>query len=154
MAVRMDPSDLWQRSQGVISQAVGRGAEMLADRVEHYGTVASDVGEVLREKGEPQAADLADMLADGVSDAASYLRSRDGTSLWSDAQEFARGRTWLLAGIGLVGGMAAARAVRSANRPRDWEQPDYVESYSQPQLQSQPTFGEASLNGREYDERL
>ncbi len=150
MAVRMDPSDLWQRSQGVINQAVGRGAEMLADRVEHYSTVASDVGEVLREKGEPQVADFVDMLAGGVGDAASYLRTHDGTSLWSDAQEFARGRTWLLAGIGFVGGMAAARAVRSANRVRDWEQPDYVESYAQ----SQPTFGESSLNGGRYDERL
>lgn len=150
MAVRMDPTELWQRSQGVINQAVGRGAEMLADRVEHYSTVASDIGEVLREKGEPQVADFVDMLAGGVSDAAGYLRSRDGTELWSDAQDFARGRTWLLAGIGLVGGMAAARAVRSANRMRDWEQPDYVESYSQ----SQPTFGELSLNGERYDERL
>jgi hypothetical protein len=146
----MDPTELWQRSQGVINQAVGRGAEMLADRVEHYSTVASDIGEVLREKGEPQVADFVDMLAGGVSDAAGYLRSRDGTELWSDAQDFARGRTWLLAGIGLVGGMAAARAVRSANRMRDWEQPDYVESYSQ----SQPTFGELSLNGERYDERL
>ena len=150
MAVRMDPSELWQRSQGVINQAVGRGAEMLADRVEHYGTVASDVGEVLREKGEPQVADFVDMLAGGVSDAANYLRSNDGTTLWSDAQEFARGRTWLLAGIGLVGGMAAARAVRSAGRTRDWEQPDYVESYAQ----TDATFGEASLNGGRYDERL
>jgi len=150
MAVRMDPNELWQRSQGVINQAVGRGAEMLADRVEHYSTVASDVGEVLRERGEPQVADFMDMIAGGVSDAASYLRTHDGTSLWSDAQDFARGRTWLLAGIGLVGGMAAARAVRTAGRARDWEQADYVESYSQ----SQPTFGESSLNGGRYDERL
>ena len=90
------------------------------------------------------------MLSVGVSDAASYLRAHDGTSLWSDAQEFARGRAWLLAGIGLVGGMAAARAVRSANRMRDWEQPDYVESYAQ----SQATFGESSLNGGRYGELL
>jgi len=48
--------------------------------------------------------------------------------------------------------MAAARAVRSANRAPDFEQPDYVESYAQPQ--SQPTFGESSLNGGRYDERL
>ena len=74
MAVRMDPNELWQRSRGVINQAVGRGAEILADRVEHYGTVASDIGEVLCEKGEPQVADFADMLAVGVSDAASYLQ--------------------------------------------------------------------------------
>ncbi len=150
MAVRMDPGELWQRSQGMINQAVARGAEMLADRVEHFSTVASDVGEVLRERGEPQVADFVDMLSVGVSDAASYLRARDGTSLWSDAQEFARGRAWLLAGIGLVGGMAAARAVRSANRMRDWEQPDYVESHAQ----SQPTFGESSLNGGRYDKLL
>jgi hypothetical protein len=50
----------------------------------------------------------------------------------------------------LVGGIAAARAVRSANRMRDWEQPDYVESYAQ----SQPAFGESSLNGGRYDELL
>ena len=52
MAVRMDPNELWQRSQGVINQAVGRGTEMLADRIEHYGGVATDVSEMLREKGE------------------------------------------------------------------------------------------------------
>jgi len=78
MAVRMDPKDLWERSQGVINQAVGRGTDLLADRIEHYGTVAGDVGGVLREKGEPQAADVVDMLAGGVADAANYLRARDG----------------------------------------------------------------------------
>ena len=150
MAVRMDPNELWQRSQGVINQAVGRGAELLADRIDHYSSLASEMGEMLREKGEPQAADLVDSLAGGVGDAATYLRTHDGPALWSDAQQFARGRTWLLAGIGLVGGMAAARAVRSANRPRDLQQSDYVESYAQ----SQPTFGESSLNGGRYDERL
>jgi len=151
MAVRMDPGELWQRSQGVINQAVGRGTEMLADRIEHYSEVASDVSERLREKGEPQAADFVEMIAGGVSDAAGYLRERDGAELWTDAQQFARGRTWLLAGIGLVGGMAAARAVRSANEARQWQQSEYVESYAQ---QPQPTFGESSSNGMRYDERL
>src|SRR5581483_1678525 len=150
MAVRMDPNELWQRSQGVINQAVGRGAELLADRIDHYTTLADDMSSMLREKGEPQAAEWVNSLAGGVHDAAEYLRTHDGTALWSDAQDFARGRTWLLAGIGFVGGMAAARAVRSANRMPEWEQPQYVESYSQ----SQPTFGEASLNGNRYNETL
>lgn len=151
MAVRMDPNELWQRSQGVINQAVGRGADLLADRVEHYSSLATDMSEMLRQKGEPQAAAWVDSLAGGVQDAATYLRTRDGTALWSDAQRFARGRAWLLAGIGLVGGMAAARAVRSANHMHDWEQSDYVESYAR---QAQPTFGESSLNGGRYDEDL
>jgi len=151
MAVRMDPKDLWQRSQGVINQAVGRGTDLLADRIEHYSTVAGDVGDVLREKGEPQAADVVDMLAGGVQDAANYLRARDGAALWNDAQELARGRTWLLAGLGFVGGMAAARALRSANEMRRWQPPDYAQPYAQ---QSQTTFGESSGNGARYEERL
>jgi hypothetical protein len=151
MAVRMDPNEIWQRSQGVINQAVGRGAELLADRIEHYSSLATDMSEMLREKGEPQAAEWVDSLAGGVGEAANYLRTHDGTSLWSDAQAFARGRSWLLAGIGLVGGMAAARAVRSANHVHDWEQSDYVESYA---TQSQPTFGQSSLNGERYDDGL
>ncbi len=150
MAVRMEPNELWQRSQGVINQAVGRGTQMLADRIEHYSGVATDVSERLREKGEPQAADFVDMIAGGVRDAAGYLRSQDGASLWSDAQEFARGRTWLLAGLGFVGGIAAARAMRSANGMREFQQPDYVEFHAQ----SQPTFGELSSNGIRYGERL
>lgn len=149
MAVRMDPNELWQRSQGVINQAVGRGAELLADRIEHYSSLATDMSDMLRQKGEPQAAEWVDSLAGGVQDAATYLRTHDGTSLWSDAQRFARGRSWLMAGIGLVGGMAAARAVRSANYHSEWEQSEYVESYA---TQSQPTFGESSLNGGRYDD--
>lgn len=156
MAVRMDPKDLWQRSQGVISQAVGRGTELLADRIEHYSTVAGDVGDVLREKGESQAADVVDMVAGGVQDAATYLRARDGAALWNDAQELARGRTWLLAGVGFVGGMAAARALRSANEMHRWEQPTQAKPYVQPQqyAQSETAFGETSGNGARYEERL
>jgi hypothetical protein len=127
------PSDLVRRSQEMINQAVGRGTTLLADRVEHYTNVASDVSQVLRDRGEPQAADLVQTLAQRAVDVARYLRNHDGNQLWSDMQEFGRDKTWLLAGAGFFGGLAAARAVRSAAGPAIWEtKPGYVDSYASP----------------------
>jgi hypothetical protein len=123
--------ELMRRSQGMINQAVDRGTTMLADRVEHYTNVAHDVGEVLRDRGEAQAADFVDSLAGRVQGVATYLRRSDGTQMWTDAQEAARGRTWVLAGVGFVAGVAAARAVRTAASSRTWESNEpYVDAYA------------------------
>lgn len=115
MAVTTDITGEWtRRSQTMIAQAVGRGTGLLADRVEHYTTIAREVGDILRERGEPQAADLAATLAERTQSVARYLRNTDGSRILSDVQEFARGRGWLLTGVGLISGLALARAVRSA----------------------------------------
>lgn len=133
MAVGLEQTgDLMRRSQTMLNQAVDRGTTLLADRVEHYTNVAKEVGDVLRERGEPQAADVVQSLAQRATEAARYLRNHDGADLWSDAQEMARGKTWLLAGIGFVGGLAAARAIRTA-ADGGWESNSpYVDSYAQP----------------------
>ncbi|HEV2261456.1 MAG TPA: hypothetical protein VGR69_04095 [Candidatus Rubrimentiphilum sp.] len=145
----------------LVNQAVGRGTEMLADRVDHYSDIAHDVSKMLRDKDEPQAADLIELVAGGVHDAAQYLRDHDGTAIWNDAQQFARGRSWLLAGMGLIGGLAAARAVRSTTQPM-WQAPDYAEPYPQSGYGSSsytestdnPIYGQSSFNGTRNDERL
>jgi len=116
MAARLDTGDVLQRSQSFVNQAVDRGATMLADRVEHYINVAREVGGVLRERNEEQVAGLVENLADQATGIARYLRSTDGTRIWSDAQEYTRDKTWLLAGIGFIGGLAAARTVRTATQ--------------------------------------
>lgn len=128
------PSDLVRRSQHMINQAVDRGTTLLADRVEHYTNVAGDVSQVLRDRGEPQAADLVQTFTQRAVDAARYLRNHDGSELWSDWQMFARDKTWLLAGAGFLGGLAVARAVRTAAGAGQWEEdtPAYVDSYASP----------------------
>jgi len=127
MAVTFDTGEIVRRSQGVINQAVDRGTGMLADRVEHYTNVARDIGDILRERGEPQAADMVTMVAERGVQVARYLRNNDTMMMWNDAQEVARGRTWLLAGAGFLGGLALARAVRTAASDHD-----YRDSYAQP----------------------
>jgi hypothetical protein len=134
MAIGLERTgDLLQRSQTMIGQAVGRGTTILADRVEHYTNLAREIGDMLRERGEPAAADLVQTLSERGNDVARYLRTSDGSRLLSDAQQAARGREWLLTGVGFVSGLAIARAVRSSQYNGAWEEtPGYVDSYAQP----------------------
>lgn len=127
MAVTFDTGEIVRRSQGVINQAVDRGTGMLADRVEHYTNVAREIGDILRERGEPQAADMVQIVAERGVQVARYLRNNDTMTMWNDAQDLARGRTWLLAGAGFLGGLALARTIRTATSERE-----YRESYAQP----------------------
>lgn len=134
MAVSFDTGEIVRRSQGMINQAVDRGTGMLADRVEHYTNVAREIGDILRERGEPQAGDMITSVAQRGVDVARYLRNSDPTAMWNDAQELMRGRTWIVAGAGFLGGLAIARAVRTA--AGDYRDDDYREGYAQPNSQT------------------
>jgi hypothetical protein len=143
MAVSFDTGEIVRRSQGMINQAVDRGTGLLADRVEHYTNVARDIGDILRERGEPQAADVVQSVAERGIGVARYLRNNDTTTMWNDAQDLLRGRTWLLAGAGFLGGLALARTVRTAateyqSRGGSWDdQPAYRDAYAQPSSMTQ-----------------
>jgi hypothetical protein len=135
MAVRYEQTDgdLARRSRTMIDQAVGRGTDLLADRVEHYTNLTREIGDILRDRGEPQAAELATTLAERATGMARYLRNSDGSQIIGDLQEFARGRTWLLSGVGFLGGLAIARAVRTAaDGGASIAQEDYRDEYAQP----------------------
>ncbi|HET7815378.1 MAG TPA: hypothetical protein VFL13_13510 [Candidatus Baltobacteraceae bacterium] len=119
-----------QRSKTMLNQAVGRGTGLLADRIEHYTNIAREVGDILRDRGEPQAADVAVLVSERVQGVARYLRNSDGTQLVSDLQDALRGRTWLLTGVGFVSGLAIARAVRTSV-DYSTSQRTYTEDYSQ-----------------------
>jgi hypothetical protein len=146
MAVSIDTGEIVRRSQGMINQAVDRGTGMLADRVEHYTNVARDISDILRERGEPQAADIVHSIAERGIGVARYLRNNDTVNMWNDAQDLARGKTWLLAGAGFLGGLALARTVRTATgdnelRGASWEErPAYRDAYAQP-VQSDSGYG-------------
>lgn len=131
-----------KRSQSMVNQAVDRGTGMLADRIEHYTNVAREIGDILRDRGEPQAADFVQSLAQRGTGVARYFRNSDGGKMWADAQEFARGRTWLLTGAGFIGGLALARAVRTAAAAGGWEsEPAYRDRYAQPYSPETEQYG-------------
>ena len=98
----------------VCSHLVGQGTSLLADRVAQYGSVVDSVAITLRKEGEPQAADVAKLLGSRAKTLARYLRAHDGRALLEDFRSFAEGRPWMAAGIGVLGGLALARAVRTS----------------------------------------
>lgn len=126
-------TSLQQRTGGIVQQAVDRGADLVADRIEHYTDVARGIGETLRQRGEPQLASVLDQGISRASDLTRYLRDSDPSRLMSDLQEFARGRTWVMAGAGLMGGLLVARAVRASVSTGDaeWREEPYVEEFDQ-----------------------
>jgi hypothetical protein len=145
--------NLLQRSQSLIGQAVDRGTGLLADRIEHYTNVARDVSDILRQRGEPGAADLVQSLSQRATGIAGYLRTNDGARMWSDAQDFARGRTWLLTGVGLISGLAIARAMRTTYSATSDDDAEYVDSYAQPYRTSmgRTSVTDVSLQGADYE---
>lgn len=130
MTYEQTKNDVVNRSKTMINQAVGRGTGLLADRIEHYTNIAREVGDILRDRGEPQAADVAVMVSERVQGMARYLRNSDGTQIVSDMQDALRGRAWLLTGVGFVSGLAIARAVRTGADYAS-SQRTYTEDYSQ-----------------------
>jgi|GEM_PF-2111390 len=161
MTVSFDTGEIVRRSQGMINQAVDRGSGVLADRVEHYTNVAREISNMLRERGEPQAGDFMESLAERGIGVARYLRNNDSATIWNDAQDILRGRTWLLAGAGFLGGLALARTVRTANTdepPSSWEDmPEYRDAYAQPSstntmnAPAQTTAGYSSSEYKSYE---
>ncbi len=95
-------------------------------QAQQVGKALKQTGEQLRSDGQSQAAGIAEAAADRVEQFGKYLEGVDGNELLDDAERFARRRPWVLAGIGLVVGIAASRMMKASSERRY--------SSSQPQL--------------------
>jgi hypothetical protein len=99
---------------------VGRQARSVAQALRRSG-------ENLRGEGNAQAAGVTDIAAERVDQLGRYLERIDGDQLLRDAERFARQRPWLLAGIGLLGGMVASRMMKASSERRyepEWRTSD------------------------------
>jgi ElaB/YqjD/DUF883 family membrane-anchored ribosome-binding protein len=76
-------------------------------------------GEQLREQGESgQAVAVTEGAADRVERLGGYLEQTSGDALLRDAEDFARRRPWMVAGIGLAAGLAASRFLKASSERR------------------------------------
>jgi hypothetical protein len=75
-------------------------------------------GNDLSNEGNNNGAKLAGQVADRVERLGTYLEQKRGDELVRDVESFARGRPWMLAGIGILAGMAAARFVKASSEQR------------------------------------
>jgi ElaB/YqjD/DUF883 family membrane-anchored ribosome-binding protein len=75
-------------------------------------------GNDLRGEGNTSGARLAGQAADRVEQLGSYLEQKSGDELMRDVETFARRRPWMLAGLGMLAGVAAARFMKASSEER------------------------------------
>jgi hypothetical protein len=72
-------------------------------------------GDSLGDDGNTSGARLAGEAAERVG---SYLEQKSGDELMTDMEAFARQRPWLLAGLGMLAGVTAARFMKASSEQR------------------------------------
>src|SRR5438105_1304908 len=93
-----------------------QAAEQVSERSTQAGQRAESVARTMREAGQEmrgQGNDLPGQLAEWTAAQADrlghYLRESDGERIIRDVEEFGRRQPWVIVGVGLAGGLAAAR---------------------------------------------
>jgi ElaB/YqjD/DUF883 family membrane-anchored ribosome-binding protein len=93
------------------STKVGSQVRSLAKALRRSGTDLSN-------EGNGNASQLTTQAADRIERVGSYLEQKSGDELMRDVEKFARRRPWILAGLGMLAGVAAARFVKASSEQR------------------------------------
>ncbi len=115
-----------ERAVVLKEQGKSKLGETLDQRTNEAGMQARKMAQALRRSGEQlsnegdaqQAAGLAEGAADRIERLGGYLERTSGAALVRDAEYFARRRPWMVAGIGLVAGLAASRFLKASSERR------------------------------------
>jgi ElaB/YqjD/DUF883 family membrane-anchored ribosome-binding protein len=116
-------------AQEKASELREEGSARLRDQVDQRSTQAGSQvrslaealrrsGNDLRNEGNSNAAQLTSQAADRLERLGSYLEELRGDDVMRDVESFARRRPWMLAGLGLMAGAAAARFMKASSEQR------------------------------------
>jgi ElaB/YqjD/DUF883 family membrane-anchored ribosome-binding protein len=114
-----------EKASDLREQGSARLREQVDQRSTQVGSQAKSLAEALRRSGRDletqgngNAAQLTSQVADRIERAGSYLEEMRGEDLMRDVESFARRRPWMLAGVGLLAGVAAARFMKASSEQR------------------------------------
>jgi ElaB/YqjD/DUF883 family membrane-anchored ribosome-binding protein len=115
-----------ERAVELKEQGRSKLGETLDQRTNEAGAQARKMAQALRRSGEQlsnegsgqQAAELAENAADRIERLGGYLERTSGPELVRDVEDFARRRPWIIAGMGLVAGLAASRFLKASAERR------------------------------------
>jgi hypothetical protein len=100
--------------------------ETLDQRTNEAAAQARKMAQALRRSGQElsndgngqQVAGLAEVAADRIEQLGGYLERTSGAQLVRDVEDLARSRPWMIAGVGLVAGLAASRFLKASSERR------------------------------------
>jgi len=114
-----------EKASELREQGSARLRDQFDQRSNEAGSQVRSLAEALRRggndlggEGNGQAAQLTGQVADRIERVGSYLEQKSGDELMRDVEAFVRRRPWMLAGIGVVTGVAAARFMKASSEQR------------------------------------
>jgi uncharacterized protein YjbJ (UPF0337 family) len=114
-----------ERGSELREQGSARIRDQFDQRSTQAGTQVRSLAEALRRsgndlgnEGNSKAAQLSGQAADRIEWVGDYLEQKTGDELMRDIETFARRRPWMLTGIGMLAGMAAARFMKASSEQR------------------------------------
>ena len=112
--------ELKEQGRGKLGETLDRRTTEVGGQALHAATVLRQSGSQLAQAdtGGQQVAHLTQLAADQVEHLGAYLERASGDQLLRDAEDFARRRPWMVAGIGLVAGLAASRFLKASSERR------------------------------------
>lgn len=124
--------DVKQAAQERAGEAAEKGRSALRRQVDERSTLAGhqavsvadtlrQTASQMRQEGDPQKArmaSVADQGADRLERVGSYLTDADADELLGRVESVARQQPWLIAGAGVLVGIAAARVLKASSTDR------------------------------------
>jgi ElaB/YqjD/DUF883 family membrane-anchored ribosome-binding protein len=114
-----------EKASELREQGSARLRDQFDQRSSQAGSQARSLAEALRRsgndlgtEGNSNAAQLTGQAADRIERLGRYLEQKSGDELMREIEAFARRRPWMLAGLGILAGVAAARFMKASSEQR------------------------------------
>jgi ElaB/YqjD/DUF883 family membrane-anchored ribosome-binding protein len=141
--------ELKQQGKGKLGETLDQRTNKAGEQARKMAQALRQSGEKLRSQGEAQqAADAAEGAADRIERLGGYLERTSGDALLRDVEDFSRRRPWMIAGIGLVAGLAGSRFLKASSERR------YDGSKQGSASSAGHSMSTSSFDGRQADEPL
>jgi ElaB/YqjD/DUF883 family membrane-anchored ribosome-binding protein len=111
-------SELREQGSARLRDHLDERSTKMGSQVRSLATALRRSGNDLSDEGNGNASQLTTQAADRIERVGSYLEQKSGAELMGDVEKFARRRPWLLAGLGMAAGLAAARFVKASSEQR------------------------------------
>lgn len=117
-AVQEKASEMGAEGSARLRDEFDRRSSQAGSQVRSVADALRRSGDDLSNEGNGNAAQLTREAADRIERIGSYLEQKRGDELMGDVEMFARRRPWMLAGLGMFAGVAAARFMKASSEQR------------------------------------
>jgi ElaB/YqjD/DUF883 family membrane-anchored ribosome-binding protein len=117
-AAQEKASDLRRQGSARLRDQFDQRSSQAGSQVRSLADALRRSGNDLQDEGNTSGARLVGQAADRAEQLGSYLEQKRGDELMSDVETFARRRPWMLAALGMLAGVAAARFMKASSEQR------------------------------------